>query len=437
MEYNEIIQYLSEVPKFGKKNKLENIKVLMNKLNNPQDKLKIIHVTGTNGKGSVCSYINSILTEQGYNVGLFTSPHLIKFNERIRYNSENIPDKEFQHTFNIVMDKIKEMLLEGDDHPTFFEIFTAMSFVYFDNKKTDFVILEVGIGGKYDSTNIIKNPLVSVITNISKDHTKVLGDTIEEIAKEKSGIIKKNCPVVLYFNDKKVYNIVNKISKNQKSMLFSLNNIKIKNHCRNISNQQYTILTEYFQFDDIKTSLIGDYQAINSAIAILSVYVLRKLGIIITENSIYKGIKNAKWDGRFEYINGKVPMIIDGAHNVGAVKTFNKELRGYFPNKSINIMLSICSDKDYKKMIEIIMENKNIKNIILTKINSARATKLQELEGIIKHYNIKVYCTNNVNEALKLGEKLTTKDELLCCIGSLYLVGEIKYIMSKMEDKYD
>lgn len=429
MEYNEILQYLSEVPKFGKKNKLENIKVLMNKLNNPQDNLKIIHVTGTNGKGSVCSYINSILTQQGYNVGLFSSPHLIKFNERIRYNSQNISDKEFEYTFNVVMDKIKEMLLEGYDHPTFFEIFTAMTFVYFDNKKTDFVILEVGIGGKYDSTNIIKNPLVSVITNISKDHTKILGDTIEEISKEKSGIIKKNCPVVLCFSDEKVYNIVNKVCKNQNSMLYLLNNIEIKKHCRNISYQRYTISTKYFQFDNIETCLLGDYQTINSAIAILSVYVLKKQGITITKDSIYKGIKSTNWDGRFEYINGKVPMLIDGAHNVGAVKTFNKELDSYFPSKSINIMLSICSDKDYKKMIEIIMENKNIKNIILTKINSARATKLQELESIIKHYNIEVYSTNNVNEALKLGEKLTAKDELLCCIGSLYLVGEIKYII--------
>jgi len=389
MNYKKALDELFSMKEWKFKLGLKNMKILLKKINNPEKNLKYIHVGGTNGKGSVCAMISSVLREAGYKIGMYTSPHLKKFNERIRVNDKLISDKE-----------IVEYYLRIKKHVTnqsFFEITTAMMFLYFYDKKVDFAVLEVGMGGRLDSTNVV-NPLISVITNIGYEHTNRLGTNLEKIAYEKSGIIKKNIPVVTGAKGVALRTI-KKISNKKNSKLYILNNKKI--------NKNY------------KLGLKGSFQLNNAAIAIKTIEILNKNNLIkINNKNINNGLKNAKWPGRFEFINNNV--LIDCAHNSEGFKVLFNELKNIDYDKLI-LVVGFSKEKDVYKMSKIINSNK-VKKIILTQADNERAMEVNSIKQYFKN-NSKII--KNSKKALKYAKKIRDKNDLILVTGSIYLIGEL------------
>lgn len=433
MHYTQWIDYLKEAPFFGKKSGLDNIKMLMNYLGNPQDELKIIHVAGTNGKGSVCAMTSQILMEEGYQVGTFTSPHLVSYNERIRIQMEPISDESFAKIGTDVIEAMERMEKEGHSRPTFFEIMTACAFLHFARQKVDYVLLEVGLGGRLDATNIIKEPIVCVITPIDYDHIHILGSTIEEIADEKCGIIKKHRPVVLLTANKSVYNRVNAHVLENSGYLYSINegmSVELKEHT--IDGSKFSVSNEFYQYDDLELSLLGHYQLSNACLVLLLTEVLKREGIFISEKSIRLGLKNAKWPGRMEVIKDKENVfLLDGAHNHHGMKNYLKFLShiGHHPR---HLIIGFNKDKDFVSMLQLVKESKElIQEIIFTPILSPKSVTVEDLpEDLLEG----MYLASNTKDALKRARSITGREGLICCAGSLYLVGEMRDLIIKGKD---
>ncbi|EPZ53829.1 bifunctional FolC family protein [[Clostridium] sordellii ATCC 9714] len=334
MNYNEALKFIHESHKFGMRLGLENIKKLLELLGNPQDNLKIIHVAGTNGKGSTCSFISTILKKSGYKVGLYTSPFLETFTERIRVNGENIPENEVGNIVNIIKEKIEIMVKEGHDYPTEFEIVTAMAFYYFNKEKVDFVALEVGLGGRYDATNVIEKPIATVITSISLDHVGILGDTLDKIAFEKGGIIKENCDVIVYPQKNEASEVLKEIcnEKNAKYIECDFKDITLKES--NINFQKFDCIINNKEYKDLQINLIGDHQVKNSVVALTTIELIKnKLEILISEEDLRKGLMETKWPGRIEKIKENPMFIIDGAHNEEGAESLAKSIDKYLKEK--------------------------------------------------------------------------------------------------------
>lgn len=364
---------------------LDRIEALLKKLGNPEKKLRCIHVAGTNGKGSVCAMISSILIDAGYKVGMYTSPHLKKFNERIRINNKLISDRDIVKYYL----KVKKHV----DGQSFFEITTAMAFLYFAGKNVDFAVLEVGLGGRLDATNVI-TPLVSVITNIGLEHTEFLGNTIEKISYEKAGIIKKNIPVVTAAEGIALATI-KKISNGQNSKLYIVNK-KIAN-CR--------------------IGLKGEFQKLNAAMAIKSIEILKNnYNLKINENNIKKGLLNAKWPGRFQFLEKNI--LADCAHNPHGFKVLVKELMR-IDYKNLIMVLGFSDDKDIASISKIISPLAN--KIILTKSQNERAAEPKKIKQYFKNSLI----IKNPKKALNYAKKIAEKGDLILIAGSIFLVGEL------------
>ncbi|WP_058485813.1 bifunctional folylpolyglutamate synthase/dihydrofolate synthase [Defluviitalea phaphyphila] len=425
MNYSEVINYINKIENFGSKLGLSRIKELLKHLGNPEKNLKVIHVAGTNGKGSVCAMLSYILVNSKYNVGVYTSPHLERYNERIKINNEEISNEDFSKLGEKIIEKAKKC----EEHPTVFECLTAMALLYFAEKNVDFVILEVGLGGRYDATNVIDNPLVSVITSISMDHMDVLGDTIEKIAYEKAGIIKKNCSTVLYFPNNKVYNIIKDICKDLDSSFNYVSYMDVKYINQSIKGTTFSIKTDKYVYNNLEISLIGEHQIYNTALVLLVVEVLKEKGIIISEKSIRKGLKECRWPGRMEIISKSPIILLDGAHNKEGIEALVRTFDQYFPNKEINLLIGVLKDKPYELMLDKLLPY--VKNIIITEPKSPRKLAVDELEKIVKKYNMSVFKDSDIHKAFNLAYKLTYKDGILCCAGSLYLIGELKNILKE------
>lgn len=386
MNNNKLLKYLYSLESKKFKQNLINMRILLKKIHNPEKKLKIIHVTGTNGKGSVCAMLSSILQDSKYKVGLYTSPHLKKFNERIRINNNLIADKEIIKYYL----KLKPYIT----NQTFFEITTTMALLYFYEKKVDYVILEVGLGGRLDTTNVIK-PLVSVITNIGIEHTDYLGNKIEKIAYEKAGIIKKNIPTVTGAKDKALVTI-KKIADNRKAPL--------------ILNKKHKNL----KLDFLK----GNFQLENASIAITTIETLNKFyNLKINKNNIKNGLKKAKWPGRFQFIGKNI--LVDCAHNPDGIKSLIKEIKKLSYNKLI-LVVGISIDKDIKKIIEML--NPIADYFILTKAKYHRAADPNFISKYVKK-EFKIIKDNK--KALNFAKKTAKKQDLILVTGSIFLVGEI------------
>ena len=327
MTYEEALEYIHGTYKFGVKLGLENIRRLLEMLGNPHKELKYVHVAGTNGKGSTVTFISSILIESGYKVGIYTSPYVERFTERICINGKEIPEEDLARITEIVKEKVTEMVEQGYNHPTEFEIITAIAFQYFYEQNCDIVVLEVGLGGRYDSTNIIDTPLVSVITSISFDHMKFLGNTLTQIAREKAGIIKENGNVVLYPQSEEVEKVIEEAAVQTHSRLFKadFNTIKLKSF--GIDGQIF----DYGTFLDFKIKLLGRHQLKNAAVAITACQLLKEEMKNFTDETIRQGIAKARWKGRMELMCKDPVFFIDGAHNEDGVKVMVDTLEEYFP----------------------------------------------------------------------------------------------------------
>lgn len=429
MNCKEALKYIEESHKFGMKLGLETTEKLMELLGNPQDRLKFVHVAGTNGKGSICSFIAKVLEESGYKTGLFTSPFLEVFNERIRINGENISDEKIAEITGIIKEKIDIMVSEGYSYPTEFEIVTAMAFVYYAMENVDYVVLEVGLGGRYDSTNIIKNPSVCVIGSISLDHTKVLGDTVEKIAYEKGGIIKPNSKVVVYSQKPHVMNILKEISKENNAELIEASFEDVEIIKESIDSQIFSFSTENKKYENMEISLIGEHQIKNAITAINAVEILSKEANKITETSLRTGMKNTRWAGRVEKVMEKPVFILDGAHNADGAESLEKVIKKYFSDKKVKFLIGMLEDKDIDTVLSKLIPLCDY--AVTSTPDSPRAMSSDRLAEKISIYGCNTESVPDVESAIDRILEVSSDEDIIIAAGSLYMTGKIRSIFRK------
>ncbi|OPJ56391.1 bifunctional folylpolyglutamate synthase/dihydrofolate synthase [Alkalithermobacter paradoxus] len=428
MKYAQALDYIYGASRFGIKLGLNNISKLLELLGNPHEELKIIHVAGTNGKGSTSSFITSILKNAGYNVGLFTSPHLEVFTERIRINGHNIDEEDLARITAIIKEKAEYMVQNGYNHPTQFEIITAIAFYYYKEKNVDFVVLEVGMGGRYDSTNVVKDPLLCVITPVSLDHKDELGDTIEKIAYHKAGIIKKGSDVVVYPQEAVTHEIIYKEADEKNACVYiaDIDNREVIES--SIEGQKFNFKLDNEIYENVEISLLGDHQINNAIVATTAINVLRKKhNINISKENIYKGLKETKWAGRIEILTKNPTLIIDGAHNEDGANSLARAMDKYFKNKDVTFVLGMLKDKDADGVIEILMPR--TKKIITTKPNSDRSLTAQELKEKINKIGRDSIAIDDISKAIEYAVDTSKEDEVVIFAGSLYMIGEVRSII--------
>jgi len=417
MNYNQAIDWLYSFQKYGIKLELDRIKFICKKLKNPQKNYAIIHIGGTNGKGSVCRFIGSILTCAGYKTGIYTSPHLQRFSERFLINDKEISEKKIIELVEKVKPIAKDMI-KKDDIPTFFEIVTAMAFEYFSDEKVEYAVIEVGLGGRYDATNVV-DPLVSVITNVSLEHQKTLGKTIKEISREKAGIIKDNIPAITAAKDDAL-DVIKKYANKKNAPLQVID----KNHWETIDSQKFLIngsLNDY----TVKTNMRGSFQGENIAIAIAAVESLEVNGVFITDESIAIGIEKTVNPGRMEIISSNPCILLDGAHNIAGMKILKETLNDDFEFDKLILVLGILSDKNIEEMLKIISPISDV--IVVTKSKNDRACSPIRLKEMIKKSNVVV--KDSISEAVEYAKETAKKQDLICITGSLFTVGEARDIL--------
>lgn len=431
MNYNEALKYISDTYKFGSKLGLENIKKLTELLGNPQDKYKIIHIAGTNGKGSTSNMTHDVLMANGYKVGLFISPYLEEFTERIQINKEHIDKDSLGRITALVKEKVDIMVKEGFNHPTEFEIVTAIGFKYFEEQNIDFLVLEVGLGGRFDATNAISKSLISVITSISYDHTEYLGDTLEKIAYEKAGIIKENNDVVIYPQEKNIVDVVREQAKLKNSKVHLTDKDDIHLISTDIDGQILSYSNKsVFDLENFKINLLGEHQIYNCLTVLKVLEVLKEKGYNITEESIRQGLLSCKFAGRFEIIQKNPIIILDGGHNINGVEYFSKAVKRYFPDKKIILFYGMLKDKHPEMIIDYLTDIS--KKIYTLTPNNPRAINAEDLAKLIKEKNssVKVEALDSYEKILPI-VKNAGKDECIACVGSLYLIGDIRTLLTK------
>ncbi|WFA09903.1 folylpolyglutamate synthase/dihydrofolate synthase family protein [Tissierella sp. Yu-01] len=428
MNYQEALAYINDKEKYGSRLGLHSIGRLMELLGNPQDNLRYIHVAGTNGKGSTSSYLAHCLKSAGYKVGLYTSPYLERFNERIQINGEDIPNEKLASITKLVKEKANIMVEEGMLHPTTFEIITAISFVFFNLEKVDYVVLEVGLGGRFDSTNIISSSLASVITTLDYDHIDVLGNTLGEIAYQKAGIIKENGIVVSYPQEQEALEVIKKVAKEMNSEFYldPIENIKIKEETEFGSIFDFKYKDQHLK--NIKISLLGHYQVYNASLAIVTLLILREKKLVnITDEEIFEGIALTEWKGRLEVLRRNPTFLIDGAHNIQGITHLANALKLFKYNKLI-LGISILKDKDYKKMIELLGPLAD--KVVATEVKMPRKLDAEILADYFKGYVSEVYVEKEIKDAVAKTIELADKDDLIVFGGSLYMIGEVRTIVN-------
>lgn len=404
-------KYLEQLRLVGSRFGTDCEKELLSLLGNPQDKLRFIHVAGTNGKGSFCSMMSSVLQKQGYKVGLYTSPYIVVFNDRIRVNGLPIAEDDINDLFLRVRQKADTMKTP----PSSFDFITAAAFLWFYETKCDIVVLEVGLGGRYDSTNMIKNSLLSVITGIAFDHTEILGDTIEKIAWEKAGIIKENCPALYGGNNEKALAVIEKECEEKHSELTVKNPDLLKILSTTLDGTE-------FEFDgkEYFIRLLGLYQPANAATVLTAIDVLRKHGFEISETAVKDGLSSAVWQARFEKIADEPVVLYDGGHNPQGVRAAVESVRAYFGDKKINLLVGILADKAHGEMAEELA--KIADRVICIAPPSPRALPAEALAEEFCEAGANARAANSIKEGVKIA--LSYKKPVLV-IGSLYSYNDV------------
>lgn len=422
MTYQESIQFLENLQKFGDEPGLHRMEKMLSALNNPHRNLKYVHVTGTNGKGSTASSIASIVFSSGYDVGLYTSPHLHFYNERIKVNDVDITDTDFIRYLEMIRTVLKN---NPEIRPALFEVMTVMAFLYFSEKNVDVAILEVGIGGRLDSTNIIDG-LVSVITNIDLEHTEILGNTKNKIALDKAGIIKSDSIVVTAESDPEIQAIFESEAKKLNAKLRIVSSEDIHPQQQNVSGQVF----DFRKYKNLEIPFLGNHQLFNTSLAILVAESLNKKGFEkIKEETIRIGLKNAKWPLRLELVHEAPAILIDVGHNPHGVYAIKKTVEEVFQNSKKILVLGCSFDKPYQKMSKMLSTVAN--TIIVTKANYHGVEPDEIMKNIDKSNKV-ILSVNTVHEALMEAKKLSDADSLIMVLGSLYLGAEANEIINKI-----
>ncbi len=423
--YTEALNWIHGTLKFGIKPGIKRMEWMMEKLDHPERKIKAVHVTGTNGKGSTVCYLRNILQESGRTVGTFTSPYIESFNERISVNGIAITDKEIVELANIILPLTKQLAETDLGSPTEFEIITAMAFCYFGNiAPQDMIIFEVGLGGRLDSTNIIQ-PVLSLITNIGFDHMHILGNTLAEIAFEKAGIIKNNIPVITTVEHEEALSVINKIALGKNAQMYIIDNqFSIVEHEACENGEKFTLLTPFQKLVDLQITMLGTHQTKNASLAVMAAtYLDLFLETPISEEHIRNGLRKAKWIGRFEMVSEHPRIIIDGAHNREGIKALVQTVKTHL-QEPVHIIFSALQDKPVAEMIQSLTEIAT--TITFTSFDFARVTPAEKLAEQTSFRS--VFIEEDWRIAI---EKAKLRQGVILITGSLYFISEIRQIFSE------
>ena len=417
MNYAEARVYLDEV--YGSVLGLENMRELLGRLGNPQDDLKFIHISGTNGKGSVLAYLSTILSGGGYRTGRYISPTLFSYRERIQVDEQKIEKESLAHHVTAIAKVIEEMKAENAGNPTAFEVETALAFLYFKEKDCDIVVLETGLGGALDATNIIKTTVMEVIAPISMDHMEFLGDTLEKIAMQKAGIIKPHTAVVSASQEPDAKKVLDHVCKENQCSMYMVDPAQITDVLYDVEEQQFS----YKNWKNVKITLAGSYQILNAALALEGVEELRRLGYHLSEEQVRQGLYRAVWRGRFTLLSKNPAVIIDGAHNPGAAKELKHSLDLYFKGKDLYYIFGVFQDKDYQEVIRLTAPL--AKHIVTVQTpGNPRALPANELKEAVQAVNPSVEAAQSIQEAVKKSLQLAKKEDAIIIFGSLSFLGE-------------
>jgi dihydrofolate synthase/folylpolyglutamate synthase len=420
-EYNNCLKTMFGLRRFGIKLGLSTIRNILEGLGNPQDRFSCIHVAGTNGKGSIASVLSTILHLSGYTVGLYTSPHLVRFNERICVNNTPVSDEDVVSSYKAVKE-----VHSGKREPTFFEFSTAMALFEFGKKKVDWAVIETGMGGRLDATNMIK-PALSIISNISLEHQMYLGNSIAQIAGEKGGIIKKNVPVVTGVQQKTAVSVLKEIADSQSAPFY-----RYKDAFR-VRRKKNSVFT-YFGIDNVwqnmHTRLAGSHQIDNAALVLAACEVLSRNQVDLSPKCIRDGLAQNRWPGRLDIVSTSPLIILDGAHNLIAVRKLARYLSEKLPGRNITLVTGVMDDKPYSAMLRSLLPL--CSRVILTQAKIDHAVPPDTLSAVANTMTQNIEVFDDVHQAVTHAVKTASPDDAICIAGSLYVVGEAKEVLDKI-----
>ena len=416
---------IHEFNRFGMVLGLDRMEELLRRLGNPQDDLKVIHVAGTNGKGSVSKYLEEGLSACGYKMGLYTSPYIETFNERIRYDGADISDEDLEYYGQKVVSAAEAMVADGLDSPTEFEVVTAIAFLYFADRQADITILEVGLGGIGDSTNVVKSPLASVITSISYDHMAQLGSSLAEIAVNKAGIIKTGCPVIANVPQRDAAKIIARKAYAMGSRLYDISGIRAAVSDETPFSQKVSMELYEKSYSDVEISMVGRHQAENLKTALATLEILRKSGAVkLDREALYEGLKRARQPGRFEVISEDPLVIIDGAHNEAGAQALQETMAQHFAGKKILLVAGILADKEIDSIVKFL--TKITDHIIVTEPDNPRKLAAEKLAGHVADFGVAAEVVSDVEAAVHRAKELADDYDVILFAGSLYLIGDVR-----------
>ncbi len=418
MNFSEAMNYIEIKSGLGIVPGLDNIKELLRRLGNPQDKIQCLHIAGTNGKGSIFAYIENVLIKAGYKVGRYISPTITDYMERFSINKRMMKEEQFPYYLEKVAEKISAMEEEGYSSPTAFEIETAIAYLYFSMENVDFALIECGMGGMEDATNVMKESLVSVMASVSMDHMQFLGDTLEDIARQKAGIIKENGLIISYPQDSVVENVLRATCEEKNADFIMLSEEDVE-----IIEENYNGTSFIYDSSNYNISLPGTYQIYNAATAVLVLKTLIKRGkVSISDEELSEGLYDTKWQGRMTKIYDNPLIFVDGAHNEAAWEMLVKTVNKCFTNRRIIYIIGVLRDKEYSKMIDIL--SSTMHHVIVITPNVARGLAASELIPLIEAKNISCEEAFSVKEAMDAAFKQAKEDDVVMICGSLSFISE-------------
>lgn len=423
MNYEEAMNFIQNTNKFGSVLGLDNIRELLERLGNPQDQLRVVHIAGTNGKGSTLAFLAGIFRESGYRAGRYVSPASFSYEERFRINEENISKKDLCFYMEKIKNVAEEMVKDGLSHPTMFEIETALSFLYFLDKKVDVVLLETGMGGRLDATNVVKKPIATVIASIGMDHMQFLGDTLEKIASEKAGIIKEGCPVISYDNTKEVNEVIKNKAKQMHAKVTFVNSVGIRVLQESLNGESFSYRSSDGRwYEKIEIPLLGRHQINNAALALETLNVIKNY-YCISDFQTEDGMRKTIWRGRIEILEREPMVICDGAHNPDGAKSLLSFLQNNFTNQRLIYIMGVLSDKDYEQMVQILAPAAD--KIYTVAPDNPRALSSRELCNCISKYHQNVEERQRLAECLSEVRQKAEKDDVIIICGTLSFQNEL------------
>ena len=415
MDYREALAYIDGVSWLGSRPGLARVTALLEKLGDPQKELKFVHIAGTNGKGSCAAMTASVLRAAGYRTGLFTSPYLFRFNERMQINGEPIADE----TLAALVTEIRPIADAMADHPTEFELMTAVALLWYRRERCDIVVLEVGLGGRLDATNVIGAPEAAVIMNIGLDHTTILGDTVEKIAAEKAGILKPGCDVALYQQSAAVEAVVREKCAEAGAKLHIADFSQLVPAFDSLEGQVFS-----YRGVPYAIPLLGEHQLKNAAVVLEVVEILRARGWELPQDTVEHGLYAVSWPARFELVRAEPPFVVDGGHNPQCAETVAANLRRYFPGLRHVLLVGVLADKDYPALFDILDTAADA--YVCVTPDSARALPAEKLAGYLARYGKPVTVCGDIPAGVEAASAAAGEDGAVCAVGSLYMAGAVR-----------